>query len=192
MVSFRRNTCASPVSSELPGLAHTFYRPSEWCSLGGMRAGAAPDAAAACRLCRQRRRHPTYPHALSLLQAGPKKTYSVMEWVPKLSAVQINKQDLNRLVMNFLVTEVGAPFGPCFRLPPRSRHPRELPCPYPPPQLLPQGYVDAARVFERESGTAPGVDLDKITDRMEIRKALQGGDVVQVGGWEGRRVVCIN
>ena len=66
------------------------------------------------------------------------------------------------------------------------------PCPYPPPQLLPQGYVDAARVFERESGTAPGVDLDKITDRMEIRKALQGGDVVQVGGWEGRRVVCIN
>ena len=24
-----------------------------------------------------------------------------------------------------------------------------------------QGYVDAARVFERESGTAPGVDLDQ-------------------------------
>lgn len=43
-----------------------------------------------------------------------------------------------------------------------------------------QGYVDAARVFERESGTAPGVDLDLITDRMDIRKAVQSGDVEQV------------
>lgn len=25
-----------------------------------------------------------------------------------------------------------------------------------------QGYVDVARTFERESGTAPGVDLDQV------------------------------
>lgn len=50
-----------------------------------------------------------------------------------------------------------------------------------PSARLPQGYVDAARVFERESGTAPGVDLDQITDRMNIRKAVQSGDVEQVG-----------
>jgi hypothetical protein len=45
-----------------------------------------------------------------------------------------------------------------------------------------QGYVDAARVFERESGTAPGVELDQITDRMDIRKAVQRGDVEQARG----------
>lgn len=40
-----------------------------------------------------------------------------------------------------------------------------------------QGYVDAARMFESESGTAPGVQLSTILDRMEIRKAVQAGQV---------------
>ncbi len=40
-----------------------------------------------------------------------------------------------------------------------------------------QGYVDAAKLFQQESGTHPGVDLDAITDRMHIRKAVQGGDI---------------
>lgn len=43
--------------------------------------------------------------------------------------------------------------------------------------LFLQGYVDAARAFERESGTAAGVDLSAISDRMEIRMAVQNGDV---------------
>ena len=41
----------------------------------------------------------------------------------------------------------------------------------------PQGYVEAAQVFEAESATAPGVDLGAITDRMEIRKAVQSGNM---------------
>jgi len=40
-----------------------------------------------------------------------------------------------------------------------------------------QGYVDAARMFEQESGTQPGVQLSTILDRMEIRKAVQAGQV---------------
>ena len=40
-----------------------------------------------------------------------------------------------------------------------------------------QGYVEAAQVFEAESATAPGVDLGAITDRMEIRKAVQSGNM---------------
>ena len=40
-----------------------------------------------------------------------------------------------------------------------------------------QGYVEAAQTFEKESGTPPGVDLAAITDRMEIRKAVQSGNV---------------
>ncbi len=40
-----------------------------------------------------------------------------------------------------------------------------------------QGYVEAAQMFEGESGTAPGVDLAAITERMHIRKAVQSGDI---------------
>ena len=40
-----------------------------------------------------------------------------------------------------------------------------------------QGYVKAAQMFEQESGTPPGIDLGSITDRMEIRRAVQSGNV---------------
>ena len=40
-----------------------------------------------------------------------------------------------------------------------------------------QGYVDAAKVFERESGTSPGVQLGAITDRMMVRRDVQKGDI---------------
>lgn len=43
--------------------------------------------------------------------------------------------------------------------------------------MLLQGYVEAAQTFEKESGTLPGIDLGAITDRMEIRKAVQSGNV---------------
>lgn len=80
---------------------------------------------------------------------------------------------------------LALPALPCLGL-------RACPAPHPPCPALLQGYVDAARVFERESGTAPGVDLDQITDRMNIRKAVQSGDVEQVGGglgWAGQ--LCV-
>ena len=41
----------------------------------------------------------------------------------------------------------------------------------------PQGYVEAAQTFQQESMTQPGIDLAAITDRMEIRKAVQSGNV---------------
>ena len=40
-----------------------------------------------------------------------------------------------------------------------------------------EGYVEAAEQFQQESGTAPGVDLATITDRMVIRQAVQGGQI---------------
>ena len=43
--------------------------------------------------------------------------------------------------------------------------------------LVTEGYVDAAAAFEQESGTDAGVQLSSITDRMDIRKAVQAGDV---------------
>ena len=37
--------------------------------------------------------------------------------------------------------------------------------------------MEAADTFSKEAGTQPGVDLNAITDRMEIRKAVQSGNV---------------
>ncbi|KAG2487534.1 hypothetical protein HYH03_013814 [Edaphochlamys debaryana] len=77
-------------------------------------------------------------------EAGSKKVIPLEAWEQKLAGIRVPKEDTNRLIMNFLVTE---------------------------------GYVEAARMFEKESGTPPGVNLDAITDRMEVRRALQAGDV---------------
>ena len=44
-------------------------------------------------------------------------------------------------------------------------------------QFLAQGHVEAARLFEQESGTSPGIELSSITGRMEVRRALQNGSV---------------
>ena len=37
--------------------------------------------------------------------------------------------------------------------------------------------MEAAQTFQQESLTQPGIDLAAITDRMEIRKAVQSGNV---------------
>ncbi|KAL0076513.1 CTLH/CRA C-terminal to lish motif domain-containing protein [Phycomyces blakesleeanus] len=73
-----------------------------------------------------------------------KRFVSRSEWEQRLSKVKVNKQDLNQLVMNYLVIE---------------------------------GYKDAAEQFSAESGLSPAVDLESIQERMEIRHAIQSGDV---------------
>uniref|UniRef100_A0ACD5TRY5 Uncharacterized protein n=2 Tax=Avena sativa TaxID=4498 RepID=A0ACD5TRY5_AVESA len=76
--------------------------------------------------------------------ASSKKVLTRDEWERKLREVKIRKDDMNRLVMNFLVTE---------------------------------GLVDAADRFRLESGTQPDIDLTSITDRMEVKRAVQAGNV---------------
>ncbi|MCO5578958.1 hypothetical protein L7F22_032809 [Adiantum nelumboides] len=77
-------------------------------------------------------------------QSSSKKVYTREEWQKKLNDVKIRKADMNKLVMNFFVTE---------------------------------GYVEAAEKFHKETGTEPDMDLGTITDRMEVRKAIQCGNV---------------
>lgn len=43
--------------------------------------------------------------------------------------------------------------------------------------LVVEGYRDAAEQFSTESGLAPTVDLQSIQERMDIRQAIQSGDV---------------
>ena len=88
--------------------------------------------------------------------------------------------------MDFLVTEVKLPGKRlktlmfCTTTCSRLMHNTQGHFIYTPPAAAPlQGYVDAADVFQKESNTKPGVDLAAITDRMEIRKAVQSGDIQQ-------------
>eukprot|EP00002_Diphylleia_rotans_P036016 TRINITY_DN789_c0_g2_i1.p1 TRINITY_DN789_c0_g2~~TRINITY_DN789_c0_g2_i1.p1 ORF type:complete len:227 (-),score=73.36 TRINITY_DN789_c0_g2_i1:296-976(-) len=73
-----------------------------------------------------------------------KKQYTKEEWEKRLRDVNVSKEDLNRLVMNYLVIE---------------------------------GYKEAAELFQQESGTEPGVDLESITDRMAVRACVQSGNI---------------
>ncbi|PCH33873.1 lish motif-containing protein [Wolfiporia cocos MD-104 SS10] len=66
------------------------------------------------------------------------------EWERRLHDVNVTKQDLNRLVMDYLVIE---------------------------------GYKTAAEEFSRETGMDAPVDFESIESRMNIREALQRGDV---------------
>ncbi|KZT05855.1 lish motif-containing protein, partial [Laetiporus sulphureus 93-53] len=66
------------------------------------------------------------------------------EWERRLHDVQVSKNDLNRLVMDYLVIE---------------------------------GYKTAAEEFSRETGMESPVDFESIESRMNIREALQRGDV---------------
>jgi glucose-induced degradation protein 8 len=43
--------------------------------------------------------------------------------------------------------------------------------------LVVEGYKSAAEEFSREANIMPAVDFDSIGSRMEIREALQRGDV---------------
>mmetsp|Transcript_48199 Transcript_48199/g.92132 ORF Transcript_48199/g.92132 Transcript_48199/m.92132 type:complete len:235 (-) Transcript_48199:433-1137(-) len=77
-------------------------------------------------------------------EAATKKVVGLDEWEKKLKGVVVRKEDMNKLIMNFLVVE---------------------------------GYVEAAQMFQAESGTEPGVDLASIADRTAIRKAVQEGNI---------------
>jgi hypothetical protein len=57
------------------------------------------------------------------MQSNTKKRISAEDWQRRLKEVQIRKEDMNRVVMNFLVTEVGAPCS----WPGAVRHTRAFP-----------------------------------------------------------------
>ncbi|KAI0687788.1 CTLH/CRA C-terminal to lish motif domain-containing protein [Cytidiella melzeri] len=74
----------------------------------------------------------------------PKVVIRQEEWERRLHDLQVSKNDLNRLVMDYLVIE---------------------------------GFKSAAEEFSHEAGLAAPVDLESIESRMNIREALQRGDV---------------
>jgi len=66
------------------------------------------------------------------------------DWERRLHEVQVTKNELNRLIMDYLVIE---------------------------------GYKSVAEEFSLEANITPPVDFESIESRMDIREALQRGDV---------------
>ncbi|CBI18750.3 unnamed protein product, partial [Vitis vinifera] len=128
--------------------------------------------------------------------ASSKKVITREEWERKLNDVKIRKEDMNKLVMNFLVTEGYVDAAEKFRMESgtepdidlatitdRMAVKKAVQCGNVEDaiekvnDLNPEGYVDAAEKFRMESGTEPDIDLATITDRMAVKKAVQCGNV---------------
>lgn len=77
-------------------------------------------------------------------EASSKKIITREQWEKKLARVKVKKEDMNKLVMNFLVTE---------------------------------GYLDAAKLFQEESGAELKAEEGPISERMHIRRAVQEGNI---------------
>jgi hypothetical protein len=102
-----------------------------------------------------------------------KKTISIEEWEKKLADVKINKQYVYH-VLQRLQCNCRPMLTICFHLKcPCIRDLNKLVMNY----LVVEGYKDAAEQFSIESGIAPMVDIASIQDRMDIRRAVQSGNV---------------
>uniref|UniRef100_F6GZ85 CTLH domain-containing protein n=1 Tax=Vitis vinifera TaxID=29760 RepID=F6GZ85_VITVI len=135
-------------------------------------------------------------YQLDIKNASSKKVITREEWERKLNDVKIRKEDMNKLVMNFLVTEGYVDAAEKFRMESgtepdidlatitdRMAVKKAVQCGNVEDaiekvnDLNPEGYVDAAEKFRMESGTEPDIDLATITDRMAVKKAVQCGNV---------------
>ncbi|XP_029774000.1 glucose-induced degradation protein 8 homolog isoform X1 [Suricata suricatta] len=82
------------------------------------------------------------------------------EWMEKLNNLHVQRADMNRLIMNYLVTVS------CQQLP---EHRGWFP--------FPEGFKEAAEKFRMESGIEPSVDLETLDERIKIREMILKGQI---------------
>eukprot|EP01100_Stratorugosa_tubuloviscum_P008432 TRINITY_DN351_c1_g1_i1.p1 TRINITY_DN351_c1_g1~~TRINITY_DN351_c1_g1_i1.p1 ORF type:complete len:249 (-),score=104.93 TRINITY_DN351_c1_g1_i1:637-1347(-) len=82
---------------------------------------------------------------VSSLSEDQTPKYTIEQWTKKLDLIEVNQEQLNELIMNYLVVE---------------------------------GFKDAAECFQKESGTKPAVELSSIENRLNIRLAIQRGEIL--------------
>lgn len=89
------------------------------------------------------------------------------EWMDKVNNVHIQRADMNRLIMNYLVTgDVSVSIsisvsGVILTL---------INC-------TTEGFKEAAEKFRVESGIEPSVDLDSLDERIKIREMILKGQI---------------
>jgi hypothetical protein len=108
--------------------------------------------------------------------ASSKKVVTRDEWERKLRDVKIRKEDMNRLVMNFLVTEGFVDAADKFRIESGTQRITRfsfLSSLFSLPLLnFPGNSFEFLILF-----FAAEIDLATITDRMEVKRAVQSGNV---------------
>lgn len=93
------------------------------------------------------------------------------EWMEKLNNVHIQRADMNRLIMNYLVT---GEFNHMWDDQPREwAEFKSLPLFY----MSEEGFKEAAEKFRMESGIEPSVDLDSLDERIKIREMILKGQI---------------
>ncbi|XP_075502986.1 protein GID8 homolog isoform X1 [Primulina tabacum] len=105
--------------------------------------------------------------------AESKKVIGMDEWKRKLQAVNVRKEDMNKLVMNFLVTEGFADAAEKFRLESGTNriffHVLFF--------FLVNLHV-LMDIFDFPYPNTADIELTTVTDRMVVKKAVQNGHVV--------------
>ncbi|XP_055615383.1 glucose-induced degradation protein 8 homolog isoform X1 [Toxorhynchites rutilus septentrionalis] len=76
------------------------------------------------------------------------------EWQSRLETFPFKQDDINKLIMNYLVT---------------AKFFEKL--------FVPEGFKEAAEKFQAESGVEPSVDLSSLDNRILIREAVQNGRI---------------
>lgn len=91
-----------------------------------------------------------------------RKSLNTNEWITILEDSCVARSNMNKLVMNYLVT--GTFWYVCLCC---LNH---LLC-------IAEGFKEAAEKFQQESGIAPSVNLHSLDDRMRIRDAIMNGRI---------------
>lgn len=90
------------------------------------------------------------------------------EWMDKVNNVHIQRADMNRLIMNYLVTgDVSVNIS---NLQVTRTYLQVIVC-------LTEGFKEAAEKFRVESGIEPSVDLDSLDERIKIREMILKGQI---------------
>lgn len=98
------------------------------------------------------------------------------EWMEKLNNVHIQRADMNRLIMNYLVTGEACPAWLLTDLPVRLKKAQSFfffRCGF----SVSEGFKEAAEKFRMESGIEPSVDLDTLDERIKIREMILKGQI---------------
>lgn len=99
------------------------------------------------------------------------------EWMEKLNNVHIQRADMNRLIMNYLVTGEACP---AWLLTATYLYASKrlslfffFRCGF----SVSEGFKEAAEKFRMESGIEPSVDLDTLDERIKIREMILKGQI---------------
>jgi len=101
------------------------------------------------------------------------------EWMEKLNNVHIQRADMNRLIMNYLVTGKQSTDHHCIYSPYIAAliqvhvdifHNLIV-------FIYIEGFKEAAEKFRMESGIEPSVDLDSLDERIKIREMVLKGQI---------------